>query len=211
MSELCIDGYCWGSCFVRTTYKRGGTAILVRADVPFVPIDFEGVSAEKDGEIVGVRLAKQRLIILSIYRSPSSNLDNFLNIISLALSKITTHGDNVMLLGDFNVHFNNKNEMAARSVCDFLTEYGLSSNFEDPTRLGSCIDNAFSNIAPAPYSEAINFPFSDHMGVLTHFRVQCNVDNIKFTHTRPTTVGGLDNFFDMVDSSDFRAMFDYIV
>ena len=37
------------------------------------------------------------------------------------------------------------------------------------------------------------------------------VDNIKFTHTRPTTVGGLENFYDMVDSSDFRAMFDYSV
>ena len=208
MGGLCVDGYCLGTYFARTVYRRGGTAILVRADVAFVPIDFDGVSVEKDGEIVGVRLTNQKLIILSIYRSPSGNLDNFLNIISVALSKITIQDYNVMLMGDFNVHFNNKNEVAARSVCDFLTEYGLSSNFVDPTRLGSCIDNAFSNIAPAPDFEVINFPFSDHMGIATHFKSKVNIDNVKFLEIRPTTANGLNEFFNLVDSTDFERVYD---
>ena len=209
IASLGIAGYCLGSFFVRETYRRGGVAILVRIDVPFVQIDFTDISVEKDGEVVGVRFPTRRMIIVCIYRSPSGSLEVFLDILSRALSRIVVDDYNVVLVGDFNVHFNNSGAAETRSVCEFLTEYGLQSDFADPTRLGNCIDNAFTNILPSPRSTTVNFPFSDHNGVATYFSTLVDVcSKIERVRVRPVTEGCLNAFSQLVESSSLDIFYD---
>ena len=131
---LCIEALC-------------GVAVLVREGVQNVSLDLMEYVVEKDCEVAGSFLPDYKLMILSCYRSPSGDFQSFLNILESVFSTMNLHDNKIILTGDFNVRFNDSNNVEAALLCDFLAAFGLHTSFADPTRLGNCLDNAFSNFS----------------------------------------------------------------
>ena len=134
MCKYAVAGYKVAAYFSRSIHIRGGVAILVRCDVQFVRLDFDDCCVEVDGEVVGIRISVRRLVVLSVYRSPSGDVDAFLRVLTGVLARLCNGDDYVVLAGDFNFHFQNARDAGARLLRDLLSEYGLTTNFCDPTR-----------------------------------------------------------------------------
>ena len=199
MCNLSMMGYRMAANFSRSAHMRGGVAILIRFDVSFVDLNLSEYCVELDCEIVGVRVPEKKLIVISVYRSPSGDVDVFLDVLARALSVVSVSDDRIILAGDFNFHFNDAADAGARSLREFLIEYGLTTNFTGPTRFSNCLDNAFTNILGPPRSRAVDLSFSDHRGVETSFCLgSCEARLPMFREVRPTTQHGLNVFYHLV-------------
>jgi hypothetical protein len=83
--------------------------------------------------------------IITVYRSPLGDFNMFIETMHKLLGKIDYKNKNLIIGGDFNMHFNTNNKYA-QSFSDLLQSYGLYSHVKFPTRGLSAIDNVFSNI-----------------------------------------------------------------
>ena len=87
--------------------------------------------------------------ILCIYRKQEHSMIDFLKQFSELLDILLTDStDELLVVGDFNVHFETQNK-SSKDLSDLLSECGLSQTVTEPTRVsGHTLDLIFSN----PYS-----------------------------------------------------------
>ena len=209
MAGYCVANYKMGAFFSRSIRAHGGVVVLVRDDVEFVPLSLGDFCVEMDGEVAGVRLLKQKIVLLSVYRSPAGDLDVFLGVLSQVFVGVRTGHDRIVLVGDFNVHFQRENDANARKLRNFMTEFGLHSNFCEPTRFENCLDNIFLDVGERSWSNVIDFSFSDHRGVQTNiYDVSKERTPASVLCIRPTTARGLDDFYRLVRNVDFGSIID---
>ena len=106
-------------------------------------------SNEKDIEICAVKLhISCTIIIVTVYRSPTGNIDYFLNNLEEALNHIYNNTVDIILCGDFNINCLNDNQ-DKQALNPVLTSYSLYSIIDFPTRIynnsQTMIDNIFIN------------------------------------------------------------------
>jgi hypothetical protein len=77
---LTLDGYILGSSFCRQNLQRGDVCIFVKKDQCLNKIDISHHCTEQDMEICAIQLEikTSNLIILSLYRAPSGDFQQFL-------------------------------------------------------------------------------------------------------------------------------------
>jgi hypothetical protein len=92
-------------------------------------------SNEKDIEICAVKLhiSLHTIIIVTVYRSPTGNIDYFLNNLEEALNHIYNNTVDIILCGDFNINYLNDNQ-DKQALYSLLTNYSLYSIIDFPTR-----------------------------------------------------------------------------
>jgi len=80
MDMMTIDYYKLGTKFYRHQYKNGGVCIFVHESTDFDSISTYHICKEKDLEIRAIKLnlPKIKIVIVTIYRSPSGNYNYFL-------------------------------------------------------------------------------------------------------------------------------------
>ena len=87
-----------------------------------------------------LRLLNSKWLILGAYKPPSQNEPAYVSEIRKLLTYYRSSYGNILLLGDFNMSFSNKN------MCDM---FGLNHLIEDPTCFKSsnpsCIDTFYTN------------------------------------------------------------------
>ena len=208
LSDAEIDGLVIGryrvvSSFCRVTRMRGGVAVLLRDDYCCTPFSLNNFCVELVGELAGIRVPAVDLIILSIYRSPSENFNDFLRILDNVLDHLNVSCKNVIVTGDFNVFFNERDTRTAR-LADLMTEYGLTTDFSEPTRMNRCLDNIFTNLNSLLRINTVNLLCSDHLGVVAEFSIVQKGGKSSFNLVRPVTQTGLNDFFHYVDSLDLN-------
>jgi hypothetical protein len=78
--HLSINGYHLGSSFCQKGLRRGGVCIFVKKAQHFNKIDISHHCKEQDLEICAIQLVTKtaNLIILSMYRAPSGDINEFL-------------------------------------------------------------------------------------------------------------------------------------
>lgn len=134
IDKLPIDRFKLGSKFCRHEYKNGGVCIFVHEDLEFSSISLDKYCKEKDIEVcaVGLKLTSIRLIILTIYRSPSGNFTNFL--INLDNILNTLHGNKVefMICRDININYL-ENCNKRQQLATLLQAYNLIGTISFPT------------------------------------------------------------------------------
>ena len=90
MDVVSIEYYKLGTKFCRQQYKNCGVCICVLESIDFDVISTHCICKEKDLEICAVKinLPKIKIVIITIYRSPTGNynyfrrkLDSFLNLL----------------------------------------------------------------------------------------------------------------------------------
>jgi hypothetical protein len=105
---------------------------------------------DKDIETCAIQLdsSYNNVCILTIYRSPKGNLNNFLKQLDLILHKLYNLRGNIIICGDVNYLTDNRDKSQLNII---LHSYNLSSIVEFPTRIGlhsiTAIDNIFVDIS----------------------------------------------------------------
>ena len=82
ISQCVVAGYHVAAYFARSVKIHGGVAIFMRNNVKYIPIDLSNFCVEVEAEIAAVKIPDQRLIVISIYRSPAGDLNTFMSILS---------------------------------------------------------------------------------------------------------------------------------
>ena len=90
-----------------------------------------------------LRLLNSKWLILGTYKPPSQNEPTYVSEIQKLLTYYRSSYDNILLLGDFNMSFSNKN---MKDLCDV---FELNHLIKDPSCFKSsnslCIDNFYTN------------------------------------------------------------------
>lgn len=166
LKEIVIDEYKLIAEYCRTYKIHGGVGIYSHRNLSCTPIDLSHFCLEVDFEVAVLRYGK--LIVVSVYRSPSGSFDIFMYKLSLALDYLFCQTP--IIVGDFNVHFDTSSVVAARLTNLFLS-YGLYRLSNVPTRGNSCLDTFFSNIADSRhYVQIIHSISSDHLGLIMNIK-----------------------------------------
>lgn len=84
-----IHGFQIADIYTRKTAVHGGTLILTKSGIHCEPIKFlNHLSRDLDVEIAAASIPHLQMVVLSIYRSPSGNIDIFTTQMELALDYI---------------------------------------------------------------------------------------------------------------------------
>lgn len=130
-----INGYKCVSAFCRKQNLKGGVAIYVKNKVKAKRFDISEAT-EKIFEAVCIKCTD--LVILCIYRSPSANIDNFINKLEDCVQRMSQWKQNLIICGDLNIN-TLKNQTYVNSdkekLLNFLEEYGLQTITDRPTRV----------------------------------------------------------------------------
>lgn len=182
ISKINLGNYEVASSYCRQSSRHGGTAIVLRKDLPFKELlEVKSNSVEKQIELAGVRLTKYKILILSLYRPPSGDVSQCLDVLTkvLELCQALYPTDRLFVSGDFNIDFG-KNSKDRQKTIEVLKMFNLDVVFSEPSRVtnisSSCIDNIFSNISIGSGGRFTFQPYlSDHMAQIVRFSV-CNLE-----------------------------------
>ena len=145
-----IPNYKLSAKFCRNTFKTGGVCIFTYNSSHGSAINLDKFCKEKDLEVCAIEFHLQfyKLCIMSIYRSPTGDLQYFLNNLEKILSRIYKNFNDIILCGDININYH-INSTFKQSLDSLITSYGLSSIVTFPTRIQkesyTIIDNIFIN------------------------------------------------------------------
>lgn len=165
VSNFPINGYHVVHSYCREIYKGGGTALWAKNGLETTPLCISKLNVEKDFEYCGCEYKNMTSChrIITIYRSPTGNFQNFCAKLQELLDEIFTVNVCLWVTGDFNIDFKTLSR-EREEVLDIFAQYGLNSIVEQDTRVTaqSCtrIDNIFSNIETE--SKVKDTPLSDH-------------------------------------------------
>ena len=95
-------------------------------------------SNEKDTEICAVELhiLSRIIIIITVYRSPTSNTAYFLNNLEAALSQVHNNTVDTILCGDFNINYLSDNQ-SKQALNSLLTSYSLCGIIDFPRKINN--------------------------------------------------------------------------
>jgi exonuclease III len=145
-----LPHYNLGTKFCRKKLKNGGVCIFIHESIQFSNINMEKFCKDKDLEICAVRLhlAHYEICIITIYRSPSGDLQYFIDNMEEALNMIYRNTIEIIICGDFNINYQ-KDTQEKMLLDSLLASYGMYSVVLFPTRIqnkcSSQIDNIFIN------------------------------------------------------------------
>jgi hypothetical protein len=107
--HLTIAGYLLGSSFCRLMHQRGGMCIFVRKGQCFSKIDISH-HCKEDLEICAIQLETKtcKLIIISLYRAPSGDFNQFLKRPDITLNYLYNPKSEFIICGDINIDYLNE-------------------------------------------------------------------------------------------------------
>lgn len=166
-----ITGFKIASYYVRDHYEGGGVLILVSNGIEAKSIS-SSLNEDKIFESCAVEIAlnKVKLIIAGVYRTPSRNVDLFIEKFDLFLSRLRKINCNIIVGGDFNIDVliddNKKNNFV-----NVLNMHNMYYMITIPTRVTedseTALDNFVSNIDRKYFKVAsLITALSDHDGQL---------------------------------------------
>lgn len=194
-----LDNYKLASYCVRDK-SRGGSLILCQKELFFINReDLTKFSIENACEVSAIELPSQKMIVLSIYRTPLGDLNYFMSCLDKILDRLQSHPYEIIICGDFNVHFHTSNRDYA-NLLDLLNSFSYHIAITEATRKGKCLDNIITRMTRKYCTEVYEPGFSDHKAV----KISVGIDKVDRTladplYTRPITQIGLFKFHKAID------------
>jgi hypothetical protein len=154
------DNYILTSSFCRSILIRGGVSIFShnKNNLNFKTLEISCYCIEKTFEACCsyLKVGKKFIVVLALYRSPSSNADAFLTQLDLCLSEIFFKFgyDSIYFIGgDFNIDFLTDSK-ESKLLFDTIESYGFTLNYKDPTRkYGNCSSGIDYLLCSTPCSQ----------------------------------------------------------
>ena len=167
--EISIPGYSL-TRNNRIEKHGGGMLAFVKNTIPYkTRVDLLNKNIEST-VIVITRPKSKSLFILTIYRAPDQPLETFTHELHTALSSIPLDAE-IVLLGDFNMHFlakqNDSSRPLKRKLLNLTSTYNLEQIIDKPTRItetsNTLIDLLFvNNNHRITASGVLHVSLSDH-------------------------------------------------
>jgi len=183
-----LEDYCLKAHYCRENKRKGGVAIYVKDGLQqkVETVNVSPFCQELTCELAVVKVitGKEQLYIIGIYRSPSGNLDEALDILSRVLEETKAENHPLVIMGDINV-----NRLVSNNESKKLEEMLASHNVIrlplPPTRIThsstSSIDCICSNLHTSKISATvIHAGLSDHTAQMS--KISLGVENIDKCH-----------------------------
>ena len=198
-----IHGYSVATSFCRNKGQHGGVAIMVKEKFSYIVIsEISLMSVPYQCELCGIKVRNAEIVVVSVYRPPSGDLNVFYRVLNMLFDFINVIKTNIILCGDFNIHFN-ANSRIVTECRDFFTSYGLQILLNEPTREQNCIDNVITNLDRQLFCFALeDVHLSDHRAVIASFQNQRSADDVspRTQIIRPFTSAGIYLLFHEVSN-----------
>jgi hypothetical protein len=164
------DNYVVADMMCRSQSKNGGSAIFSKKDIEFEKINVDKFLSEINCELSCIKLLKENLIILSVYRSPNGDINIFLELFEHAVKYLLRSNVKLIICGDFNIEMLNIENQSSVLFTNLLRSLDMVCANKIPTRNNSCIDNILVNFSSDFYTISI-LPgcFADHDPLLLNY------------------------------------------
>ena len=167
------NGYCLGSAYCRSVYKNGGTSIFIRDGLLFEVINTHNYCSEKTCEVCAVRLIDSDIVLVSLYRSPHGEVEEFFEKFELLLQDISRFNCKIIIGTDLNIDLT-KHSNEAKLFLNILRSFNLFVTSFLPTRAGACLDYFLTNCLTENYAvQPIDFCISDHLTLIMSISHLC--------------------------------------
>lgn len=188
-------------CGRNDSQKRGGgSAILVRHGIVTRAVDVEKFYHDSLFEVTAILLPTVDVVVATLYRTPDSNVNLFLNVLESFLLHLSTKyvGLKYIISADFNINILSRSQ-ERESFLNLLRSFDIYWLNEEPTRGEKCIDNIVTNFDRKKVDCCVIEPhLSDHSGVYVQFQEvygqNLNPNNILTKKVRDLTLGAILNF-----------------
>ena len=129
--ELCGDGYSFFR-FDRPNQTGGGVAIMCRND--FQPLKIETAQYKTfEHVMISLKSSSKSLRLACIYRPPKSNYIDFLSEFSEFLEDYSLGGSDLIITGDFNVHWDSLSNSFTKKFRQILEAFGFDQTVSKMT------------------------------------------------------------------------------
>ncbi|KAG5888159.1 hypothetical protein JTB14_038285 [Gonioctena quinquepunctata] len=185
------------NCFCRTQATHGGVCIFSNKSISSKPLTIDAdLTSEFTCECVGVTITfdSSKVALLAFYRSPSADVNIFLNNLHSILNSVSQKHEYLIVCGDLDINYLDE-QVANKIICDKCSCFELTTALPtEPTRdfnnARSAIDYIMSNI-PLKSGRNENIDISDHKIQFANFEVPQNTytkkTEKKFTYKRHFT------------------------
>lgn len=187
LDTLHMPGYTVAASYCRSNIKMGGVLILTGDQVNYSEIDVSDFCRERVCELAAIKVKHHLLttVFICVYRSPSKNMDKFLEFLNCVRSCIESLRNNnytFLIAGDFNVDLSVKSSRPAKLLVDLMSSFGLRDTIVSFTRefqgSRSTIDNIFTDLSQELFTSSVLVTgISDHhaqIGKLTRITPNTN-------------------------------------
>lgn len=154
------------SVVCRKTRKNGGVGIYVKNTLQFSVVDVTQFNLELDFEICCIKLIQERILVVSIYRSPNGDINTFFDCFERAIKSLLINNLRVLIAGDFNIEMGNSDNsnLTFSKFSNILRSLNLFITNKQPTRFNSCIDNIIVNFNTNLFNVRLgDLCFADHI------------------------------------------------
>ena len=170
---LKVDGFEIKTIRTRTNRRGGGVIIFAKSNLKTEIIE----TNFNDGifEVVGIKVGST--IIVNIYRPPSGNKEIFIEELSSLLE--SHNGKDIILTGDFNINFLERNN----DWDNFCNQFDIKNKIKNITRIasGTCLDNSVTNLEGI--FSVTNFSIADHLAIKAKIKLKTKVQRVREYHT----------------------------
>ena len=159
---------------IRDNIRGGGVGVLFKSTyklLRFTPLSceaYEGIKITLKHPNSTVEYNSTLITVVVMYRSPSLSTRSFFERFNGVLQETFVHGNNVIICGDFNIHYNNTRCKCADELTNLIDQCGYKQLVTGPTytrgnTLDLIITPSLSNtVASKPRATIL---FSDHFVV----------------------------------------------
>lgn len=199
IKNFALNKYEIGSYFCRTKTIHGGVVILYKSGLDFnTREDINAFSVESHFEVAAIESVKLNLIIITVYRSPLGDFENFMSGFNSLLNKLRHCKNDIIINGDFNLQFNT-NDVFYSDFKDLITSFSFRPTIVSSTRHKNCLDNILVNFNTDFQTDVFDPGLSDHKAITIELTVSvCPVS--KTFKTRKFTDEGMFFLYQNLES-----------
>lgn len=205
-SNVHLANYNTAAFFARSRRRHGGVIQLTKKDIEFVTLQWiSDLSTEINCELAGISIPTYNFIVVTVYRSPSGDFNEFIEILVTLLNRLKCSMHKIIIGGDFNTHFNTCN-VNTNILIDLFNSYGFASLVKCPTRGNATLDNIFCNISLSEVNiNPLELALSDHIALQLDVQMTLNTNTKEVIPKvyRPITNCGKITFYSLLDRADW--------
>ena len=197
------------SQLARESRKGGGVAqisnskLVLRPKSSYIFSSFEVLAFSSSGRIKQRDHGTTDSFFLAIVYRPPGPYSIFMDEFSEFAADVVTYSDNILLMGDFNIHVNNPSDSSAKAFLSIIDTFGLKQHVQQPTHTGgNTLDLVLTHgvemtdLCVSPSTSAL----SDHCLLTFQVVISCPRDDRQATYscrriTPATTIAMADKFF----------------
>ena len=152
--------------------RGGGVCVYIRSSIKFEIMQDFNEMLDNNIEFVYIVLKppmQKPIHLFGIYRPPDGKSVDFTQHIVRMLNQIDRYRSETILIGDFNIDFNNKRLVSSANLDTLVNKYGLKQVIVGNTRItdtsSTCIDLIYTDMTNVIEAGAINYNISDHLPI----------------------------------------------